>query len=407
MYEHIVIVGAGQAAVQAIDTLRRRHFDGRLTLIGAEPVLPYQRPPLSKKYLAGALARERLLLRPASFYEQHGVETRLGRRVEDIARREQRLRLDDGSSVAYDALLLATGSRPRPLAVPGTDLEGVFGLRTMADVERIRPALGPGTRLLIVGGGYIGLEVAATARDLGIEVTVLELAARVMERATCAAVSEFYAAEHQRHGVRIVCGTRVRAIAAHAGQNRVRAVVTEDGTEYGADAVLIGVGALPESTLASSAGLTCDDGIRVDEYCRTADPVIYAAGDCTNQPSPRFGRRLRLESVDNAFEQGASAALNLLGQETVHDKVPWFWSDQYDHKLVIVGISAGHDEVVLRGDPASRAFTACYLRDGELIAVDSVNTPKDQLAARKLIPARVRPDRARLADPHRPLHDAC
>jgi 3-phenylpropionate/trans-cinnamate dioxygenase ferredoxin reductase subunit len=407
MVGNVVIVGAGQAAVQAIETLRRHHFAGRLTLIGAEPQLPYQRPPLSKKYLAGAFARERLLLRPASFYAQHAVETRLGRRVEAIERRAQRLRLDDGTSVAYDALLLSTGSRPRPLAVPGRDLAGVFSLRTVADAERIRPALLPGARLVIVGGGYIGLEVAATARESGAEVTVLEVAPRVIGRVTCSAVSDFYTAEHERRGVRIVCGARVQAIAAHGTQPRVRAVITDDDQEYAADAVLLGVGAVPASELASTAGLPCEDGIRVDEYCRTVDPAIYAAGDCANQPSPHYGRRLRLESVDNAYEQGASAALNLLGQATVHDKVPWFWSDQYDLKLVIVGISAGYDEVVLRGDPASRAFTACYLREGELIALDSINTPKDQLAARKLIPARARPDRARLADPRVALQQAC
>ena len=407
MYEQVVIVGAGQAAVQAIETLRRNRFAGRLTLLGAEPALPYQRPPLSKKYLAGTLPPERLSLRPASFYEQHAVQTRFGRRVEEISRAAQRVRLDDGSSVPYDALLLATGSRARPLAVPGAELGGVFSLRTLADADRIRPVLTRGGRLVIVGGGYIGLEVAATAREMGVAVAVLELAPRVIERVTCAEVSAFYAAEHERHGVRIVCGVRIQAIATQAAQEWVRAVLTDDGTEYPADAVLLGVGALPAAELASGAGLPCEDGILVDEYCRTADPAIYAAGDCTRHPSPHYGRRLRLESVDNAFEQGTSAALNLLGRPTVHDKVPWFWSDQYDLKLVIVGVNAGYDELVLRGNPATRAFTACYLRGGELIAVDSVNMPKDQLAARKLILARARPDRTRLADPDVPLAQAC
>lgn len=407
MFERIVIVGAGQAAVQAIDTLRRQGFTGHISLIGAEPLLPYQRPPLSKKFLAGTLSRERLLLRPAAFYEQHAVATRLGRRVEEIERREQRLRLDDGSSVAYDALLLATGSRARPLAMPGTDLAGVFSLRTVADVEQIRPALTPGARLVILGGGYIGLEVAATARGLGVEVTILELAPRIIERVTCSAVAEFYAAEHVRHGVHIVCGVRARAILAQAGEARVRAVLTEEGGEYAADAVLLGVGALPAQELAANAGLACENGIQVDEYCRSTDPVIYAAGDCASHPSRHYERRLRLESVDNAFEQGVTAALNLLGRDVVHDKVPWFWSDQYDLKLVIVGINTGYDEVVLRGDPAARAFSACYLRSGELIAIDSINTPKDQLAARKLIPARARPDRARLADPSIALQATC
>ena len=405
MYERIIIVGGGQAAVQAIDTLRRKGFTGKIILIGDEPWLPYQRPPLSKKYLAGALERERLLLRPAHFYESHSVETRLGRRVEEISRREQRLQLDDGSAVAYDALLLATGSRPRPLAAPGTDLDGVHFLRTIADVAHIRAEWTPGKRLVIVGGGYIGLEVAATARELGLDVTVLEMADRVMNRVVCPQISAFYEAEHARHGVRILCNSRVRALAAAPGSRRVRAVVTADGEEHAADGVVVGCGALPADELAVAAGLACENGVVVDDRCRTSDPVIYAAGDCTSHPSLRYGRRLRLESVDNAFEQGASAALNMLGVEAVHDKVPWFWSDQYDLKLIIIGISQGYDTVVMRGDPASHTFSACYLRGGELISVDTVNSPRDQIAARKLIAARARPNPDKLADPAVPLKD--
>jgi 3-phenylpropionate/trans-cinnamate dioxygenase ferredoxin reductase component len=398
MYERVVIVGGGQAAVQAIDTLRRKGFTGELVLIGDEPWLPYQRPPLSKKYLAGALERERLLLKPQHFYESHSVETRLGRRVQEISRREQRLRLDDGSDVAYDALLIATGSRPRPLAAPGVDLEGVYFLRTIEDVEQIRAEWSPGKRLVIVGGGYIGLEVAATARELGLEVTVLEMADRVMNRVVCPQLSAFYAAEHARHGVRILSNSRVLALAAVPGSGRVGAVVTEDREEHAADVVVVGCGVLPSDELAVAAGLACDNGVVVDDRCRTSDPTIYAAGDCTSHPSLHYGRRMRLESVDNAFEQGASAALNLLGLETVHNKVPWFWSDQFDLKLIIVGVCQGYDTVVMRGDPASRAFSACYLRDGELIAIDTVNSAKDQMAARRLIAARARPNPDRLAD---------
>jgi 3-phenylpropionate/trans-cinnamate dioxygenase ferredoxin reductase component len=406
MYKRVVIVGGGQAAVQAIDTLRRKGFSGELVLIGDEPWLPYQRPPLSKKYLAGALERERLLLRPQHFYESHSVEARLGRRVEEISRREQRLRLDDGSGVAYDALLIATGSRPRPLAAPGADLEGVYFLRTIADVERIRVELIAGKRLVIVGGGYIGLEVAATAREAGLEVTVLEMADRVMNRVVCPEISAFYQAEHARHGVRILCNSKVRALAAAPRSRRVRAVVTGDGEEHAADVVIVGCGVLPADELAVAAGLACENGIVVDDRCRTSDPVIYAAGDCTSHPSLHYGRRLRLESVDNAFEQGASAALNLIGLDTVHHKVPWFWSDQYDLKMIIVGIGQGYDTVVMRGDPASHAFSACYLRGGELIAIDTVNHAKDQMAARKLIAARARPNPDKLADPSVPLKDA-
>ena len=391
--------------MQAIDTLRRKGFTGKIVLIGDEPWLPYQRPPLSKKYLAGALERDRLLLRPAHFYESHTVETLLGRRVEEISRREQRLRLDDGSTAPYDALLIATGSRPRPLAVPGADLEGVYLLRTIADVERIRADWAPGRRLVIIGGGYIGLEVAATARELGLEVTVLEMADRVMNRVVCPQISAFYEAEHARHGVRILCNSRVHALAAAAGSKRVRAVVTSEGEEHPADGVVVGCGVLPADELAVAAGLACGNGVVIDERCRTSDPVIFAAGDCASHPSLRYGRRLRLESVDNAFEQGASAALNMLGLEAVHDKVPWFWSDQYDLKLIIIGIGQGYDTVVMRGDPATRAFSACYLRGGELLSVDSINSPKDQMAARKLIAARARPNPDRLADPGIPLKD--
>ena len=406
MYERIVIAGAGQAAVQTIDTLRRKGFEGKIVLIGEEPWLPYQRPPLSKKYLAGAMERDRLLLRPQNFYESHSVETRLGRRVEEISRGDQRLRLDDGSSVAYDALLVATGSRPRPLAAPGGGLEGVHFLRTIADVERIRADWAPGKRLVIVGGGYIGLEVAATARELGLEVTVLEMADRVMNRVVCPQVSSFYEAEHARHGVRILCNSKVRALAAAPGCGRVGAVVTDDGEEHAADCVVVGCGVLPADGLAVASGLVCENGVVVDDHCRTSDPEIYAAGDCTSHPSVHYGRRLRLESVDNAFEQGASVALNMLGIDTVHHKVPWFWSDQYDLKLIIIGVGQGYDTVVMRGDPATRAFCACYLRGGELIAVDTVNSPKDQMAARKLIAARARPNLEKLANPAVPLKDA-
>jgi 3-phenylpropionate/trans-cinnamate dioxygenase ferredoxin reductase subunit len=405
MLGRIVIVGAGQAAVQAVDTLRRRGFTGALTVLGDEPWLPYQRPPLSKAYLAGALERDRLLLRPAAFYESHAVEVRLGCRVQEVSRGEQRVRLADGSVLPYDALLLATGCRARPLAVAGAELEGVHFLRGMADVERLRAALAAARSLVIVGGGYIGLEVAATARQAQVEVTVLEMADRVMSRVVCPEVSAFFASEHALRGARVRCHSKVRELLARPGSSAVRAVVTDDGEEHPADVVLLGCGALANDELASAAGLPCEDGVVVDEHCRTSDPLIYAAGDCTHHPSPHYGRRVRLESVDNAFEQGASAALNMLGIDTVHDKVPWFWSDQYDLKLIIVGLSQGHDSVVLRGSPAARAFSACYLKDGELIAIDSINSPKDQMAARRLIAGRARPSPQKLADPALPLRD--
>ena len=406
MFGQIVIVGAGQAADQAVHTLRRKGFTGKLAVVGDEPWLPYQRPPLSKKYLAGALDRDRLVLRPQHFYKEHSVETHLGRRVKEISRKDRRVRLDDGSVLPYDALLLATGSRPRPLTVPGADLPGVHTLRTIEDVERIRTDFADGRRLVIIGGGYIGLEVAATARELGLDVTVLEMAERVMNRVTCKEVSSFYETEHARHGVQIITNARVRALAGDPRTGRVKAVLTDDGAEHPADVVVVGVGVLAADDLAVASGLECANGIVVNEYCQTSDPAIYAAGDCANHPNLHYGLRLRLESVDNAFEQAATAAHNLLGSPTVHDRVPWFWSDQYDLKMIIVGLCQGHDTVVVRGSPAARSFSACYLRAGELVALDSVNSAKDQMAARKLIAARARPDIDKLANPGIPLKDS-
>ena len=414
----IAIVGAGQAAAQAVETLIKRGHQGLITLVGDEGLLPYQRPPLSKKFLAGTLDRDRLLIRHAAHYTDHGVDLRVGFAAASIDRAMRRIDIVDGSSVEYDRLLLATGSHPRLLPLPGAELVGVHYLRSVADVDRLRAELAPGRRVVIIGGGYIGLEVAATCREAGLDVTVLEAADRVMNRVVSPALSSFYEAEHARHGVRILCGARVDCLvpSGESGQShsplsspgsvRVAAVRLEDGHELPADFVLVAIGVLPTDALARAAGLECDNGILVDEYCRTSDPHIWAAGDCARHPSIHYGTRVRLESVDNAFEQGTSAALNMLGIRTVHDKVPWFWSDQFDLKMVIVGLSAAHDEVVLRGDPASRAFSVCYLRDGELIAVETVNHTKDQMAARKLIPQKTRPDLAKLADPAVALKDA-
>jgi 3-phenylpropionate/trans-cinnamate dioxygenase ferredoxin reductase subunit len=419
MQQRIVIVGAGQAAAQAIEVLRKRGHTGPIALIGDEDLLPYQRPPLSKKYLAGVLDRDRLPFRHAAHYLEHGVDMRLGFAAVRIDRAVKRVQLADGSALEYDALLLATGSRPRQIPLPGAELAGVHTLRTVADVDRLRGELAAGRRAVVVGGGYIGLEVAATCREAGLRVTVLETADRVMSRVASPVVSGFYEAEHTRRGVDVRCrvklhsfigadaapGTRAEHAAA-VGQQRVSAVRLADGSDIAADFVLVAIGVAPVDALAREAGLACDDGIVVDEHCRTSDPHIWAAGDCTRHPSIHYSRPVRLESVDNAFEQGTSAALNMLGVTTVHDKVPWFWSDQFDLKMVIVGLSHFHDDVIVRGDPAERAFSVCYLARGELIAVETVNHTKDQMAARRLIPARVHPDRQKLADPAVPLKDA-
>ena len=405
---NVVVVGAGQAAAQFVEALRRRGYGGAISVFGEEPWLPYQRPPLSKKYLAGGLPVDRLQLRQAAFYAEQKVDLQLGQTVTRLERSARQVRLADGSAHPYDALVLATGSRPRSLPLPGIDLGAVHVLRSIADADALRAdalrALDrPAGRAVILGGGYVGLEVAATLRQLGLEVTVLEVAERVMNRVVAEPVSRWYEAEHARRGVDIRLGARPLALEGDT-EGRVRAVVTAAGT-LPADVVVLGVGVLPNDGLAQDAGLPCDNGIRVDERCRTADPAIHAIGDCTNHPSVHYGGRVRLESVDNAVEQANTAAADLLGIEARHERVPWFWSDQYEHKLVIVGLSQGHDQVVLRGDPASGAFSCCYLRDGELLAIDTINVAKDHLAARKLIPARLRPDPSRLADPSIALKD--
>ena len=403
MISTILVIGAGQAGAQAVDTLRREGFGGRLVLIGDEPQLPYQRPPLSKKYLAGDMAADRLLFRHRSFYDEHQIELKLGAPAVRLDAGSQQLQLADGEQLGYDRLLLCLGASSRRLTCPGADTPGVHYLRALADVAPIQIGIKPRARVVIVGGGYIGLEAAATCRTMGCEVTVLEMADRIMNRVVAPAVSQYFAAEHRARGVGIICDMRVVHIE---GMGRVERVVCADGSSYTADLVIVGIGAVARTELANAAGLACSDGIVVDEYCRTSDPKIYAAGDCTNHPSPRFGRRVRLESVDNAFEQAKSAALNLLDRPSPHDRVPWFWSDQFDNKLLIVGLSQDYDTQVLRGDPALRSFSVCSLKGGELIAVEAVNHSKDYMAARKLIAERARLDPEKLADPQVPLKDS-
>jgi len=402
MTDTIVIAGGGHAAAQVVDSLRKDGFAGRMVLVGAEPTLPYQRPPLSKKFLAGELEAERLPIRPAAFYETTRCELVLGNPVATIDAAQRKVRLADGATLDYDRLVLAVGGHARPIHVPGATLPGVHVLRTMADVTAIRAAIKPGLRVAIVGAGYIGLECAATFRKLGLEVTVIEMMDRVMCRVVAPEMSRFYHGEHEAHGVKVLTHKRVGAIT---GVDHVTGVECTDGTQIPADLVIVGIGLVPNCDIASAAGIACEDGIVVDENCRTSDPNIYAVGDCSRHPSPRYGRNIRLESVDNAFEQAKSAAANLCGKTTVHDKTPWFWSDQYELKLQIVGLSQHYDNVVLRGDPASKSFSCCYLRGGELIALDAVNHGKDFMAARKLIAEHARPDPAKLADESLALRD--
>ncbi|MDP9083301.1 MAG: FAD-dependent oxidoreductase [Pseudomonadota bacterium] len=403
MISTIVIVGGGQAGAQAIDTLRREGFAGRLVLIGDESGLPYQRPPLSKKYLSGEMAADRLPFRHQAFYDEHRVELKLGTKAVHLDTSSRQVELANGEKITYDRLLLGLGASSRRLTCPGAELAGIHYLRAATDVSAIREGIKPGVRIGVIGGGYIGLETASTCRKMGCEVTVLEMADRIMNRVVAPTVSRYFEGEHRAQGVNIICDVRVVRLE---GAGKVERVVCADGSIHAVDFVIVGVGAVAVTELASDAGLSCGNGIVVDEYCRTSDASIFAAGDCTDHPSLHYGRRVRLESVDNAFEQAKTAALNMLDRPATHDRVPWFWSDQFDNKLLIVGLSQDYDKQVLRGDPASRSFSVCYLKGRELLAVEAINHSKDYMAARKLIAERTPLDLHALADPRVPLKEA-
>ena len=401
--QRIVIVGGGQAGAQVLQSLRQGGFTGSLTLVGDEAALPYQRPPLSKGYMKGEVGEERLYFKPSAWYEDQDIELRLGTHVTKIDRASRQVRLGDGGHLAYDWLILATGSRPRPLPVHGADLGGVHDLRTLADVGRLRPGMVAGRRMVIIGAGYIGLEAAAVARQLGLEVTVIEMAPRVLSRVTSPVLSEFYAAEHRRQGVTILTGVQLSHLEGNDGE--VSAAVLADGTRLPADLVLSGIGILPNEDLAKDAGIACSDGILVDRDARTSDPHVFAAGDCASRPLVHFGRSGRLESVHNAIEQGKLVAAAILGLPRPVEDCPWFWSDQYDLKLQIAGLSQGYDTHVIRGDPASRRLAVFYLKNATLIAVDAVNSPAEFLASKKLIMSGTKLAPGALIDTSTPMKD--
>ena len=392
---HVIVAGAGHAAGQLVASLKQKKYPGRITLIGDEPWYPYQRPPLSKKFLAGELPAERLYFKPASFYNDPNIEVLLGTRVLAIDRASKAVEIENGDRLEYGTLVLATGSRVRRLPLAGSELAGVHYLRGIDDVNGLRPDLNGGRRVVIIGAGYIGLEVAAVARSLGNKVTVVEMEERVMSRVVSPQVSTFYQDVHREHGVTIMLAAGVQRIV---GEERVSGIELSDGRILAADSVVIGIGILPNVELAADAGLEVDDGILVDDRCRTGDTAIFAIGDCTRHPNAILGRNLRLESVHNALEQAKTAAANICGEDFIYAQVPWFWSDQYDLKLQIAGLSQDYDQVVIRGEPASRSFSCLYLKDGVLIAVDAVNKPKDFMQSKALISIHARIEPALLAD---------
>ena len=402
MTESLVIVGAGQAASQLIASLRTDGYAGTITLVGEEPYIPYQRPPLSKAFLAGELARERLFIKPEEFYTETKVALHLNTRATSIDRARKVVTLEDGRELPYTTLAIATGSRVRKLPLPGADLPGCFYLRGIADVELLQDKLKAGNRLAIIGAGYIGLEVAAVAAKHKLKVTVLEALPRVMARAACPELSAFYEDVHRKAGVDIRCNTKLEAIEKNGSALGIK---TSGGT-VDADFVLIGIGIVPNVEMASEAGLKVDNGIVVDEHARTSDPSIFAIGDCANLPcSYSTTGRVRLESVQNAIDQAKHAALAIAGKPKLYNEVPWFWSDQYDLKLQIAGLSGPADQIVLRGDPASRSFAAFRLRDGAVAAVEAVNAAPEYMMGRRLIAARAKVAPERLADKTIPMKD--
>ncbi len=391
----IVVVGGGQAGASLVAKLRALGYEGELTLICEEPVPPYQRPPLSKKYLLGEMELERLYLRPESFYTENKIRLMTGTRVAAINPGEKTVTTEVGDTVAYDQLALTTGSQPRFLpAAIGGDLDGVHVVRTLADIDAMAPAVAEGARALIIGGGYIGLEAAAVARQKGMDVTLIEMAPRILQRVAAEATSDYFRDLHTSHGVRILEGIGLTRLT---GDDHVTGAVLSDGREIDVDLAIVGIGITPDSFLAETAGLKIDNGIAVDAEGRTSDPAIWAAGDCAS--FPWNGGRLRLESVQNAIDQAECVAENMLGAGRPYDPHPWFWSDQYDVKLQIAGLATGHDRVVVRPGDREGAVSHWYYAGQRLVAVDAMNDPRGYMIGKRLIEMGKSPDPEVIADP--------
>lgn len=380
-----VIIGAGQAGFQVASSLRAEGYQEPVTLIGEEPYVPYQRPPLSKGFLLGKENQESVELRPQTFYRDHAIDLLTGETATAIDRTKREVRLASGRSVLYDKLVLATGARNRPLPVPGAALEGVLYLRSLSEAAALKQRLEHAGEIVVVGGGFIGLEVAAVASTLGKRVTVLEALPRLMSRVVAPVISDFYLHLHSSKGVQISCNAAVCEIVG--SQGRVHSVKLNDGTVCPAELVIVGIGVIPNSELARDAGLAVANGVAVDDQLRTSDENIYAVGDCAEHPNRFAASRIRLESVQNAADQGQCAAERILGRAGCYAAVPWFWTDQFDIKLQMAGISSGHDRAVTRGNAEGRKISVFYFKENRLIAIDSINRPLDHIVGRKLLAA--------------------
>ena len=385
--ENLLIIGAGQSAIQCISTLKKEGYSGSITLVGEEEHLPYQRPPLSKGFLEDSLNKERLYFKKLEFFTENKVQLYLGLSAEKLEINNQKVYLSDNSVLEFDKLVFATGSRVRLLDFPGSELKSIFYLRDLDDAEAIKKDLETSENLVIIGAGYIGLEAAAIAAKKNKIVTIIEMADRVMNRTVDPQISEYYLNLHKSYGVKFHFNTSLETINEVSDSLEV---VCSDGTEVKADSILIGAGVVPNIELAEEAGIYCDNGIIVDEFGQTNFKNIYACGDCTNHPNKILNKNLRLESVHNAMEQAKTVASSVMNNPMEYNQVPWFWSDQYDHKLQIVGLSGDHDLVTMRGNTNDAKFMLFYTKDEELIAVDAINNPKEFLISRKLVANKVK-----------------
>lgn len=398
----VLVVGAGHGGAQTALMLRQQKFEGTIALLGDEPEPPYERPPLSKDYLAGEKPFERILIRPLAFWEERKVDLLLGRRVVAVDSEAHAVRLQDGSTIGYGKLVWATGGSPRRLTCTGHDAEGVHGVRTRADVDRMMDELEATSRVVVIGGGYIGLEAAAVLSKLGKHVTVLEALNRVLARVAGEPLSRFYEAEHRAHGVDVRLEASVDCILETDG--RATGIRLVDGSVLPAEMVIVGIGIIPAIEPLLAAGAAGDNGVDVDEFCRTSLPDIYAIGDCAAHMNAfADGARIRLESVQNANDQANVAAKAILGGSDPYSAMPWFWSNQYDLRLQTVGLSGGHDTIVVRGTPAERSFSIVYLKDSRVIALDCVNATKDYVQGRALVASGIAPPPDQLGDSAVPL----
>ena len=400
--EHLVIVGAGQSAIQCITSLRKEDYPGLITLVGEEEHLPYQRPPLSKGFLEDTVSNERLYFKKLEFFIENKVQLKLGTKAEEIDIENNNIHLSDNTKLSFDKLVFATGSSVRKLDFPGKDLNSIHYLRGLDDALSIKKDLQTRQNIVVVGAGYIGLEVAAIAAKQNKSVTVIEMADRVMNRTVDPQISDYYLKLHQKNGVTFKFNTSLKEIV---GASNPEKVICSDGTEVKADMVIIGAGIMPNVELAENAGLSCDNGIVVNEFGKTDHANIYACGDCTNHPNKLLNKKIRLESVHNAMEQSKTVASSIINKSIEYNQIPWFWSDQYDHKLQIVGLSGEHDKVIMRGDMSEAKFMLLYTKDEKLIAVDAVNNSKEFLICKKLVANKVTIKPDEISNPDTNLND--